>query len=493
MASSNIPLPIDIEVNPLKNSQIISLYHKSCKYTGNGLYKVLHQWICQLGNVPEEHVNMNTLLSSVQVVCNNYMSMNKKKSLDINDFEDQLYQIPRKLKSNMLKRKNVEHDIENENDKIKSEMKEIKKRRIIETRKLKRRNITIDNLKKKYSYIKDLNKKKLIKPIQRDSGVQCNIVNEEMKALKSKHKQFENEINILKENQEVKLDIITRDHSRGLPYSTAIRQVCYDYLSKNVSSKNIPDLVVSTINHLTKYKISKDELPSPKIINTMNLEISNVCKQQLTEVISSKNNLTILRDGTTKKGKQFYGVKLSSKTETLTLGVTQVSRSNADTLFKCTKEMFEEVENAGVNNDNKMNIIGTISNCMTDRCPTELKVNKLLKETKCLEKKQNVGAENQEDETSEDVIQFDDINEYQCSVHPLLQFSSECVKVLKKTEKEKNISLKFLGLKGESVCHLFIRSITKLFFKDGTGDPALITAYMKRYVSNIPLVNFKGN
>ena len=41
--------------------------------------------------------------------------------------------------------------------------------------------------------------------------------------------------------------------------------------------------------------------------------------------------------------------------------------------------------------------------------------------------------------------------------------------------------------------HLFILSISKLFFKDGTGDPCLIKVYMKIYVKEIPLLNFKGN
>ena len=88
---------------------------------------------------------------------------------------------------------------------------------------------------------------------------------------------------------------------------------------------------------------------------------------------------------------------------------------------------------------------------------------------------------------------YEIIDNFQCAVHRLLQFSYEVEKVLKKYEKKYDIYLKFGCFKGESVYHLFILLISKLFFKDGTGDPCLIKVYMRKYVKESPLLNFKGN
>lgn len=39
-----------------------------------------------------------------------------------------------------------------------------------------------------------------------------------------------------------------------------------------------------------------------------------------------------------------------------------------------------------------------------------------------------------------------------------------------------------------------LKSVSKLFYKDGTGDPNILQVYMKNHdVENIPIVNIRGN
>ena len=44
--------------------------------------------------------------------------------------------------------------------------------------------------------------------------------------------------------------------------------------------------------------------------------------------------------------------------------------------------MISDVENASVDKGNKLNIVKSISNCMTGKCATEMKVTKMLLEEK---------------------------------------------------------------------------------------------------------------
>ena len=70
----------------------------------------------------------------------------------------------------------------------------------------------------------------------------------------------------------------------------------------------------------------------------------------------------------------------------------------------------------------------------------------------------------------------------------LLQFASETGKILKQLEQETSINIRINGRKGESECHTFLRNVSKLLFKDGTGDPSLLKAYLLK-----DMKIFKGN
>ena len=52
------------------------------------------------------------------------------------------------------------------------------------------------------------------------------------------------------------------------------------------------------------------------------------------------------------------------------------------------------------------------------------------------------------------------------------------MKVLNKVEKETHVYINYSGTKAESSCHTFLRSVLKLLFKDGTGDPGVRGHYL---------------
>ena len=125
---------------------------------------------------------------------------------------------------------------------------------------------------------------------------------------------------------------------------------------------------------------------------------------------------------------------------------------------------------------------------MTDRCPTDLKVNKMI-----LDLKKETEVTSFENSSGNEIETSTEMHEFTCAVHPLLQFASEADKVLKKYEQENSINIKINGSKGESECHTFLRNASKLLFKDGTGDPGLLNAYLLKDMKSIPMKNFKGN
>ncbi|CAC5406107.1 unnamed protein product [Mytilus coruscus] len=105
-----------------------------------------------------------------------------------------------------------------------------------------------------------------------------------------------------------------------------------------------------------------------------------------------------------------------------------------------------------------LNIMSKIKNFMTDRSATEEKTNRIL-------------MNNSNNNT---------INSFKCSVHPLIQFWDVCDKSIKEIEKGENFKLRD-GDKNrkDTYISILLNSVSKLFYKDGSGDPTMSNVYLK--------------
>ena len=100
-------------------------------------------------------------------------------------------------------------------------------------------------------------------------------------------------------------------------------------------------LIKSAVNNLTSH--NKD-LPSQSCISSMNLEATQVSKQQITDVLcGEKKKVTLLPDSTTKKGIHIYGVKLVTETETFIASLPEISPATVMNLFETTKDITDSV------------------------------------------------------------------------------------------------------------------------------------------------------
>ncbi|XP_053395826.1 uncharacterized protein LOC128555979 [Mercenaria mercenaria] len=83
------------------------------------------------------------------------------------------------------------------------------------------------------------------------------------------------------------------------------------------------------------------------------------------------------------------------------------------------------------------------------------------------------------------------LNSFKCSVHPILQIQEICEKEIVALEKEHRDKYK---LDNNISTVNTIRCVSKLFYKDGSGDPLLTANYLKSVgIKSIPILNFRGN
>ena len=78
---------------------------------------------------------------------------------------------------------------------------------------------------------------------------------------------------------------------------------------------------MSVVNNLTSLTIQDKDIPFQTCISS--LEARQVSNKQIAHVLSGEKNLTLLRDGTTKKDVHIRGVKLATEFETLTAGLRE--------------------------------------------------------------------------------------------------------------------------------------------------------------------------
>lgn len=336
--------------------------------------------------------------------------------------------------------------------------------------KLKRQQSTINRLQNE---IQSLKKKQHLKNLVctkevAEKSVQCNTVKRVIDDLNSQIEGLHLELDFNNSNDK---DTCTENdnilnfrlNEKGKPYNEKLRKLYYLFLSRRIGLQHIQPIIKGVLS-LVDFEI--EQLPSISTASKMFHELGTISRKQINDELSNEKNITMHRDATTKKGRHFYGIEYATENgKTLTTGLREVSDGKSETYVSCVHEILKDVSG------DSAPILKNTINFMTDRSITEVKTNRIL--------------------TSEKLNLLQEpstINEFKCSVHPLLQFSEVCQKEIIKFESETDLE------KSDQNTATLLRFVSKLFFKDGSGDPLFAATYLKeKGISTIPIMNFRGN
>ncbi|VDI01542.1 Hypothetical predicted protein [Mytilus galloprovincialis] len=165
------------------------------------------------------------------------------------------------------------------------------------------------------------------KPMISSKGTQCNLTRLDGQVLHQEISYLQNEI-ISISNQEISDQTIPklRERTRGNPYTNKIRECVLYCISKNVPMQNISDVIGSIVKIVNGHEI--DNLPSVASIHNMSREAKAICNRQVEEAIGNSENITLMKDATSKQGRHFYGTKISGSEGEFTLGKYQIPSEN---------------------------------------------------------------------------------------------------------------------------------------------------------------------
>ena len=476
-------------------------------YLARGNVSKFHRDMCSLVKVPTDSVHKTSLYMKAQRAVENLKRLRKNPKKDKYNEQcskDFIFPQPtqnkrkqheqgdttennqRPIKKVCLQTSNSEsktiQTLKKENAKLQEKVRNFKIYRINE--KLKRKDLSNAALRKKVLSLRsELRKANKVEKIeQNERGTQCNMLkskvqdliteNDELRSLLEECNENANEENEHGEKEKELRVLDFRENGKGRPYSAKLRQVYYEFRSRHVALEHINPLIKCV---LSLVDIDIKGLPSKSTSCTLTTELGLVSREHVKEEMSGTENITMHRDGTTKKGHHFYGVEFSKEGKTITAGLREVKDGKATTYVDCINEVMQDISDDG-------QILPKVKNFMTDRCATEQKVNNIL----------SVQKTNKD----HDYIQQTDTapNSFKCAVHPLLQFAEVCQREILKMEKEK--SVKNESAKNEPNCLFLLRCVSKLFYKDGSGDPLLATTFIKQNFdgfTKLPILNFRGS
>lgn len=318
------PLPFYIDC--LTNENVIKLYNESKRHFRAGSQRIIHRWVCSILKKHPEDIHSASLLKRIKSVVAKLRKLKTSRNYEqIDPFEKQIFRIPERF--------NVIPKIDNVQPKINALKKKISDLYVTlgnEKKKVRRKNIKIINLKKEMEFHKELVKTPKMKttimqtenakPMISSKGTQCNLTRLDGQILHQEISYLQNEI-ISISNQEISDQTIPklRERTRGNPYTNKIRECVLYCISKNVPMQNISDVIGSIVKIVNGHEI--DNLPSVASIHNMSREAKAICNRQVEEAIGNSENITLMKDATSKQGRHFYGTKISGSEGEFTLGI----------------------------------------------------------------------------------------------------------------------------------------------------------------------------
>ena len=125
-------------------------------------------------------------------------------------------------------------------------------------------------------------------------------------------------------------------------YKDKVRQCCYSMLQAGVAVHQVSPCIKTVENILCDREVL--ELPQKSTVANMMREAGKVSHIQAGSEILRSSDVTLQSDGTTKFGRHYGSVQVSTGHKTLSLGFRNVFSGSAENYFTGIKEILGKVE-----------------------------------------------------------------------------------------------------------------------------------------------------
>ena len=302
--------------------------------------------------------------------------------------------------------------------------------------------------------------------------------------------QVDEQAETIKELQSREIMTLDKGH-----YNYKIRECCMKLLSSNVSIRNVEDCIKAVCG-LAGQQIGK--LPSKSTIANLMVEARSVAHLQLAEAIPKENTNTLHSDGTTKFGKKYGGLQVSTVNSSYTLCLTEMKAGSAKDFKILLERALSDVDIAccratkdATTLVKAKQILASIKNTMSDRHIVEKNFNKLVEAYRAEVLPDIISG--WDTLTCDQQSSLSKMNNFFCGLHFLVALADTSSETLKQWETLHSDD----AVSSESGTLRLVRTACKAIQKhcsQKAGCHVMFRAYLKtKGVSIFPIATFEGN
>ena len=287
-------------------------------------------------------------------------------------------------------------------------------------------------------------------------------------------------------------------------YKDDVRSVYHELLGMGVSASKCESIVRSV---LSGFGMSVGRLPKETCAKRMVLECRALACMQLSEVLESGENVTVMSDGTTKYGHHYESFDVSMDDgKVYTMGVRDVVSGSSECMLQVFKDILGDMHDlCGAENvsERVKEVVARVKNTMGDRAVTEKKFNVLLAEYR-RDVLPDV-VDGWKDMSMEEQAECERMNHFFCGMHLLVSLAEQSDATLRVWE---NLVFGDVAVGATAVCGKsgksesgtvrLVRTVCKSVQDRGcekSGKPVYFREFVRTQSGHesVPLAPFKGN
>ena len=115
---------------------------------------------------------------------------------------------------------------------------------------------------------------------------------------------------------------------KGQKFVDGVRQCCLELVAMNVATNQVEPVIRSVLLNIASVEVG--ELPKSSALSGMLVEMKCLAYDQISEEMSSQDNVTLHSDGTSKFGKHYGSYQISTEHSSYSLGLCEMLTGSAE-------------------------------------------------------------------------------------------------------------------------------------------------------------------
>ena len=285
--------------------------------------------------------------------------------------------------------------------------------------------------------------------------------------------------------------------SQNSCYTTDVRKCCYHLLNRGVGINHVGPVIEYVAETLCHKQIGN--LPKSSQMAVMQREVGQLAKIQTVDALQEDIHTTIHTDGTTKNGRHYNGIQITTSTGQLSLGMSEIPSGTSESYYQSVMTEFEECSRlkslqTGSNEADITNhMLVNCKNTMSDKHVVESKMIDMIQKRRTEALPEVVpGWEDMSEAQQENLSS---LNRFHCGLHSLVNAATAAEDTIKRWEKENTVTSPNWTHRGASITMGHIKAMCNLFHKDGGGAPGEIQLFLAEnsLYKKYPIVPFSGS